>query len=203
MPGGKPKRARCCCGCPDAPCDCELSDGILTCRKGDLQSTTIPGDVCAGAVVGGTSTALPTNVAWVAGEDTTISTSWNGFNITIPCGLSPLALTGVLVRRSPSPSGPSPYIDDDIVKPCEYYFVLYSEDGSTYSINYSYELCCGESEAAPPCQKRLSWIRFLDVPAGRGVYNFLFWGNSGPTIGGGNGVLVGECPFSDGPNPCL
>lgn len=192
----------CGCGqcCPDDLCDCEFTDGIQECREGTLQSTADPGDECAGGTVSGASHTTPALVAWVVGEDTVMSTRWDGFHITIPCGLMPLALTGVLVRRSATPSGPSPYVDDDIVAPCDYYFVLYSEDESSYSIHYAYELCCGQSEAAPPCITRLSWIRFTDVPAGRGTYDFLYWSSSGPT---GNGVLVGECPYSDGDSPCL
>jgi hypothetical protein len=202
---GQPDYLKCCCGgCPNAPCDCEFSEP-LTCLKGTLKSTTIPGDTCAGAVVSGSVpyTITSGQEKWVIGEDTAIPVNWDGFNITIPCGLDPLSLPGVLVRRASNPSGLSPYVDDEIVRPCEYYFIMYSDDMLSHTIHYDYELCCGRSEAAPPCQTRLSWIRFLDVPAGRGVYDFLFWSASGPTSTGGNGVLVGECPFSDGPNPCL
>lgn len=195
----------CGCGtcCPDVPCDCEFSDSVLTCRMGTLVSTTIPDDECAGTKVTGSSFATPALVAWVVGEDTIVSVNFEGFHITIPCDLMPLALVGVLVRRASSPTGDSPYVDNEIVLPCEYYFVLYNEDETAYTIHYDYTLCCGQSEAAPPCQTRLSWILFSGVPAGRGVYDFLFWSQSGPTSTGGNGVLVGECPYSDGVNPCL
>lgn len=205
---GQPDYIKCCCSsCPDVPCDCEFVEP-LACRKGTLKSTTIPGDVCAGAVVSGSTHTIADAVKkWVLGEDVALITKWDGFHITIPCGLMPLALTGVLVRRSGTPSGLSPYVDDDIVHPCEYYFVLYSEDLTSHTIHYDYELCCGQAEAAPLCQTRLSWIKFLDVPAGRGVYDFLFWSHSGsgiyPDGFQGNGTLIGECPFSDGDNPCL
>jgi len=205
---GRPDYVKCCCGgCPDNPCDCEFSEPAA-CVRGTLKSTTIPGDPCAGAVVPGGAITVPAGKeAWVVGEDIALEKIFIGFNITIPCGLSPLALPGVLVRRAGVPSGPSPHIDNDIVEPCEYYFVMYDPAYNVTSINYEYELCCGQSEAAPECQTRLSWIRFLNVPAGRGVYDFLFWSHSGsifyPDGFQGNGVLAGECPFSDGPNPCL
>lgn len=194
-------------GCPDVPCDCEFT-APLACRKGTLVSTTIPGDTCAGEVVSGSSYTVPdADKKWVIGEDTPVMTVWDGFNITIPCSLDPLALVGVLVRRASSPTGASPYVDNSVVLPCEYYFVLYNEDLTSHTIHYDYELCCGQAEAAPPCTTRLSWIRFLGVPAGRGVYDFLFWSHSGsgfyPDGFQGNGTLVGECPFSDGDNPCL
>jgi hypothetical protein len=198
----------CGCGicCPDVPCDCEFA-APLACRKGTLVSTTIPDDECAGTRVIGSTATEPALVAWVVGEDTTVPTIFDGFHITIPCDLMPLALTGVLVRRASDPTGASPYVDNEIVLPCEYYFVLYNEDETAYTIHYDYELCCGQSEAAPPCQTRLSWILFTDVPAGRGIYDFLFWSHSGsgfyPDGFQGVGVLEGECPFSDGDNPCL
>jgi hypothetical protein len=205
---GRPDYYKCLCDCcPNEPCDCGFSEP-LACRKGTLISTTIPDDPCAGTVIPGSSSSVASGKEkWVVGEDLPIVTLWDGFHITIPCDLMPLALVGVLVRRSATPSGDSPYIDNDIVLPCEYYFVLYSEDMSTHTIHYDYELCCGQAEAAPLCQTRLSWIRFLGVSAGRGVYDFLFWSHSGsgfyPDGFQGNGTLVGECPFSDGDNPCL
>ena len=205
---GQPDYYKCLCNCcPDVPCDCEFA-APLACRKAFLISTTIPGDPCAGDVVIGASISVASgNEKWVVGEDTAVETEWDGFNITIPCGLTPLALTGVLVRRASSPSGASPYVDNDIVQPCEYYFVLYSEDMTSYTIHYEYELCCGQSEAAPRCQTRLAWIKFLNIPAGRGVYDFLFWSHSGsdfyPDGFQGVGVLPGQCPYSDGDNPCL
>jgi len=197
---GTPDYVRCCCGCPNAPCDCEFSEPVV-CLLGSLIEPTIPDDECAGPRVNGSLHTISDSVKkWVLSEDLAIIVLWDGFNITIPCSLDPLALTGVLVRRAADPSGPSPYVDNEIVQPCEYYFVLYNEVLTSHTIHYEYELCCGQSEAAPPCQTRLSWIRFLNVPAGRGTYDFLFWQPSGP---GGNGVLEGECPFADGPNPCL
>lgn len=195
-----------CGGCPDVPCDCEFA-APLACRKAFLISTTIPDDPCAGTVVIGATAPDPVLIAWVVGEDTTITTLWGGFHITIPCDLMPLALKGVLVRRASSPSGDSPYVDNEIVRPCEYYFVLYSEDLTSYTIHYDYELCCGQAEATPQCQTRLGWIKFLGVPAGRGVYDFLYWSHSGsgfyPDGFQGVGILTGECPYSDGDNPCL
>lgn len=202
---GMPEYVKCCCGgCPDVPCDCEFSITDNTCYVGSLVSTTIPGDTCAGARVSGSTYSIPdANKKWVIGEDFAQVVLWDGFHITIPCGLMPLALVGVLVRRASSPSGPSPYIDNDLVAPCEYYFVMYTAGLASHAIYYEYELCCGESEAAPRCQTRLAWIKFTSVSAGRGVYDFLIWNKSGPNLSGGNGVLVGECPFSDGNNPCL
>mgnify|MGYP000897508413 CR=1 FL=1 len=161
---------------------------------------------CAGNVGGGHG-LLPELVAWVSGEDSPHATLWAGFHITIPCGLFPLALRSVLVRRAQNPSGPSPYVDNDIVLPCEYYFVLYNEAETAYTIHYAYELCCGRAEAVPTCQTRLGWIRFTDVPAALGTYDFLYWSHSGsgfyPDGFQGVGILPGECPFSDGDNPCL
>lgn len=195
------------CSCDEEQCevcDCEFSEP-LACVKGDLTST---GDPCAGGVVSGSAASVPSGKeAWVVGEDTAIPWLFNGFNITIPCGLMPLNLVCVLVRRAQNPSGPSPHIDNDIVNPCEYYFVVYDVDYNVTFIGYEYELCCGRAVAIPTCQTRLSWIRFLNVSAGRGVYSFLWWSHSGtvfyPDGFQGNGVLEGECPFSDGPNPCL
>ena len=192
-----------CCGCPDRPCDCEFSEP-LACVRGDLTST---GDPCAGGIVSGSAHTIPSGYeAWVVGEDTAIGWFFNGFNITIPCGLMPLNLPCVLVRRSPNPSGDSPHVDNTIVAPCEYYFVVYDAAYAVTQIWYDYELCCGRAVAIDTCLTRLSWIRFLDVPAGRGTYNFLYWSHSGsdfyPDGYQGNGVLVGECPFSDGDTPC-
>ena len=198
---GKKKDKKCCCDVACNVCDCE--NPSLACRVGSLVSSTIPDDPCAGARVNGGDHTIPSDkYAWVDTEDTPTIVIWDGFHITIPCELSPLSLVGVLVRRSNFPSGPSPYIDNDIVQPCEYYFVLYSEDLSSYTIHYEYEICCGRAEAVPTCQTRPSWINVTNVSAGRGVYNFLFWNKSGSAESGGNGVLVGECPFSDGPSPC-
>jgi hypothetical protein len=196
------------CSCEEATecdvCDCEFSEPAA-CVKGELTST---GDPCAGGVVSGGSTSVPSGKeAWVVGEDIAIARLFNGFNITIPCGLMPLNLVCVLVRRAQSPTGASPYVDNTIVQPCEYYFVVYDVDFNVTFIGYEYELCCGRAVAVPTCQTRLSWIRFLNVSAGRGTYSFLWWTPSGiPSAENGftgNGVLPGECPFSDGPNPCL
>jgi hypothetical protein len=194
------------CSCDVAECDvceCEFSTP-LACVRGDLTST---GDPCAGGVVSGGSSSVPSGKeAWVVGEDTAIPWQFDGFNITIPCGLLPLNLVCVLVRRAQLPSGPSPHVDNNIVQPCEYYFVVYDVDFNVTFIGYEYELCCGRSVAAPTCQTRLSWIRFVNVSAGRGTYSFLWWSHSGtgfyPDGFQGNGVLEGECPFSDGDNPC-
>jgi len=201
---GMPDYYKCLCDCcPDNPCDCEFSS-MFTCLEGTLVSTTIPGDTCAGSTIaGGLHTIADSAKKWVLAEDTDVVVRWDGFNITIPCSLDPLALVGALVRRASNPSGPSPYVDNDIVQPCEYYFVMYSEDLSSHTIYYEYELCCGQAEAAPRCLTRLSWIKFTNVSAGRGVYDFLFWIPSGSVVSGGNGVLTGQCPLSDGPNPCL
>jgi hypothetical protein len=197
-----------CCGPECDVCDCEFSD--QACAIGELQSTTIPGDPCAGPTVGGTAVPLwlpdVSQRPWVEGEDEARPYGWGGFHITIPCDLMPLGLYSVVVRRARNPSGPSPHIDNDVVLPCEYYFVMYDEDENVSGVYYGYEFCCGRSEAVPTCQTRLSWIRFLEVSAGRGVYDFLLWSPSGNDfVDGfqGNGVLPGECPFSDGPNPCL
>jgi hypothetical protein len=194
------------CSCTAAECDvcdCEFSEPAA-CVKGELTST---GDPCAGGVVSGDYTSVPSGKeAWVVGEDIAIARLFNGFNITIPCGLMPLNLVCVLVRRAQSPTGASPYVDNTIVQPCEYYFVVYDVDFNVTFIGYEYELCCGRAVAVPTCQTRLSWIRFVNVSAGRGTYSFLWWSPSGNDfVDGfqGNGVLPGECPFSDGPNPCL
>jgi len=205
---GIPEYVKCCCNPECDVCDCEWSDP--SCMIGFLQSTTIPDDPCAGPTVGGNRDIVWLPAAdqrpWVEGEDEARVYGWGGFNITIPCDLMPLGLYGIIVRRARNPSGPSPHIDNEIVLPCEWYFIMYDEDENVSGIYYAYELCCGRSEAVPTCQTRLSWIKFTGVSAGRGIYDFLWWNPSGSGFTDGfqgNGVLVGECPYSDGPVPCL
>jgi hypothetical protein len=131
---------------------------------------------------------------WVNAVDTVIEAMFDGFNITIPCDLFPLALRGVLVRRSPDPNAPQAEgVDYSIVEPCDYYFVMYTEDGNVASINYSYDLCCSPAFASPICQTRGVWVRFNGVAAGRGTYSFLFWRSRGAD-------LITSCGLDE--NPC-
>jgi formylglycine-generating enzyme required for sulfatase activity len=179
--------------CPDDACACEFS--TPTCVRGDIVSTTEPDDECAGDVVAGSPITVPGgwDKPWVEGEDTANQYIFDGFNITIPCGLDPLALIGVLVRRSPNPTEDAPGVDYNIVEPCDYYLVMYDALGNVASINYSYALCCSPAFASPLCTTRLVWIKFSGVPAGRGVYDFIFWRPRGTD-------LITSCGMDE--NPC-
>jgi hypothetical protein len=181
-------------GCPDDACACEIVNP--TCLIGTLTGTTEPDDDCAGPTVSGSSITVPGGweKPWVQDRDTTISVIWDGFNITIPCGLDPLALIGVLVRRSPDPDAPqADGVDYNIVEPCDYYLVMYDEEGNVASINYQYTLCCSPAFASPICQLRGVWIKFSGVPAGRGTYDFMFWRSKGADLITACGVDESPC----------
>jgi hypothetical protein len=162
--------------CPDDACLCETISPAVAC--GSLVEAYEPGDPCAdggvGVSFGNAITVL--EQPWVNGVDQAFGSGSGGGNITIPCGLFPVDLPGVLVRRSADPNAPQAEgVDYSIVEPCDYYYVLYNEDGTLNTIVYEYSMCCSAAFASPTCQTRAAWVKIHRVPLLRGYYDFIYW----------------------------